>query len=989
MSLIVAAVQPFPSVAQTVSQSISEVQLKLQEQGYNPGVADGIWGKKSINALKAFQRANGLSPSGVADESVLAVMFPEAPVATPDIKAPSTSPVTGRAVETSPLTVVPTGDKPTDRLEPQKSAAVGDLAKPPTLALPAIPTTAADKNVVSEPTGSGVYVVLAIGALILFVAFRRKKKTKPPAQQPEAGQVAGKLQWPDKSHGIQTVIGADKERLVEGQRPAQPPTTIEPAQRASHLTLHNAATWGEPRSPTEAGQSTKPFFGTLRRADGAGALGLVSKANTASVSPNWLSVGMMTSVGGVSVHGGLIYVGSYLPKQNSSQENENCLINPKLAVAKRGDPNGLTMGYWPSYSQMTPEARKSYLDWLGGTRSDPATYIGYVFLYLYGLERRLMLENDVPDADIVFDEVRRLIGIYGSNNSFYRYAHELLSAYQIKAQPLLEDFIPDVDGNGYEVPNSIKMALGLRVRDGRAFEPELLLKFAMSHPETRVRTPARRSPDLLKQLFDEELASLHPSGFRIKGGKFKMLKATYRACSGSFTVDVLALGGSVPDVSGRAEPITTARRIFDACTDKLDEYSRALGRSPGMLPTLSAISKLPPSQRSQAAQQISGGPLETMECLASQARPVKVGELLTSLDFEVGVSIGKSKLREMSQILSAFGYGNTADPTYALKLVGADDPVLVFRSEAAVDVTPSPSLAYRSVQLSLMLGMLIGYADAHLNDSEYRALLERADAAPGLTADERLRLKSELRLSKLDPERLDEWAKRLKDVPEAARSGLATELVAVAAADGTLHAKEVKKLETLFKRMGLDQQTLYHLLHESGSSRQQRPADDDLSFVVEPDSKPTGVPIPPPPSQPTLTRIDVSRLNAIRSETRVTASVLETIFAEDEGVTETISLERLPVPEESDLFEGLERRYGFLVSELSSSPTWTSADFESLVRAAGLMPGAARDAINEWSMDHLDDLLIEGEDPIAINVYLLPANIQTSGSASISEGISA
>ena len=39
------------------------------------------------------------------------------------------------------------------------------------------------------------------------------------------------------------------------------------------------------------------------------------------------------------------------------------------------------MGYWPSYSSISPEARAAYLGWLSTGKSDPQADIGYVFLY--------------------------------------------------------------------------------------------------------------------------------------------------------------------------------------------------------------------------------------------------------------------------------------------------------------------------------------------------------------------------------------------------------------------------------------------------------------------------------------------------------------------------------------------------------------------------------------------------------------------------------
>ncbi|HTL46586.1 MAG TPA: peptidoglycan-binding protein [Verrucomicrobiae bacterium] len=43
-----------------------EIQLALKKAGYDPGTADGVWGKSSKKALKRFQKAHGLKADGVA-----------------------------------------------------------------------------------------------------------------------------------------------------------------------------------------------------------------------------------------------------------------------------------------------------------------------------------------------------------------------------------------------------------------------------------------------------------------------------------------------------------------------------------------------------------------------------------------------------------------------------------------------------------------------------------------------------------------------------------------------------------------------------------------------------------------------------------------------------------------------------------------------------------------------------------------------------------
>lgn len=1018
------------TLTQWVSHTPREVQQALSNNGFKPGAVDGRWGKKSINALKAFQVSRGLPPSGVVDDATVARLFPNSTSGEilPGFQAQDSKPIdkaepAASVVEALPVETI----EKAGRVEVSPPLIERVEVEPQLEPTGQTVATPNDLQPVREEPGHGVaYAVGAVAAFGLLLIYRRRRsKSLPPIRhEPEgvsdpissivkiaATPISEERPAPPQPD-FRVSLAAHNENVIAyvvgrgqiGEEPGASVLSESPqceaiseislpgisSDRSEQITPPSvpSSISSVPMAFREYDKAERPLFGNIKRADGEGPLSQVRRVSPAfETSQNhksgWVPKGTVVSVGGVAFNGGMVYVGHYLPKQGSSQENENCLVNPKLGVSRNGDPNGQTMGYWPSYSQISPEARRSYLDWLSGRRDSPGVYIGYVFLYFYGLERRLMLDENQSDSEDVANEVRRLLSVYGGNHSFHRYAHELLSAYELRAKQQAEDFIPDDEGNGYEVPMSLKLALGLRVRDGKPIEPDLLMKFASSHPETRVRTPARRAPDLLRELFFDEMKTRYPDGLRVAAGRYKALKASYRACSGSFTIEVTALGGSVPDVSDRAEPITTARTIFEACSDKLDDYSRVLGRSPGLRPTLAAVAKLPSSLRRRAAERLDGGQIGTLAALASDGKPVVLRDLVSLLALETGSAFGKTKLRELSQLLGSFGYGSTADPAYSLRLTTTEDPVLLFPISEAETQGGEPSQSYRSIQLSVMLGLVIGYADGHLDDTERKSLHGRIENANGIDPSERSRLKAEVALIELDATRLEEWSKRLKDVPVGSREHLASELVGIAAADGSVHPAEIKKLEILFKRMGLDPQSLYHLLHDSSSVRL---SDDELSVIIEATEGPIGVPIPPEPAKPSGTRIDLNRLNAIRSETRITASVLSEIFVEEEPTVEAIIAPEPVTIDDGGVFDGLERRYGFLVGELATQTSWSGADFDNLVRSAGLMPGAAREAINDWALDHFDELFIEDDDPVVINSYLLP---NPSFTLNISESISA
>ncbi len=53
---------------------VTQIQTKLKRWGYYTGSVDGIYGSQTVEAIKKFQRKNGLTVDGVAGQKTLAAM---------------------------------------------------------------------------------------------------------------------------------------------------------------------------------------------------------------------------------------------------------------------------------------------------------------------------------------------------------------------------------------------------------------------------------------------------------------------------------------------------------------------------------------------------------------------------------------------------------------------------------------------------------------------------------------------------------------------------------------------------------------------------------------------------------------------------------------------------------------------------------------------------------------------------------------------------
>lgn len=84
----------------------------------------------------------------------------------------------------------------------------------------------------------------------------------------------------------------------------------------------------------------------------------------------WCPSGMSVKVGDTQISGGMIYVGTSL--KTKFNENDACLVDPTKSVAPEGDYTERLTDFWPSYSQISPSARRAYLNWLCSGRSELA-----------------------------------------------------------------------------------------------------------------------------------------------------------------------------------------------------------------------------------------------------------------------------------------------------------------------------------------------------------------------------------------------------------------------------------------------------------------------------------------------------------------------------------------------------------------------------------------------------------------------------------------
>lgn len=145
----------------------------------------------------------------------------------------------------------------------------------------------------------------------------------------------------------------------------------------------------------------------------------MQKKKSSSIPAKWYWHGGI-KIGGTPVRR-FIYAGSNMKDTMVAPTIlEPSLLNPVEPVAESSE-GAERLGEYPMYQYLSPAQRRGYIDFLASER-DTVDDIGYVFLYLYGLERRLIIDAAKPgevspeERHELVNELLRLNDVFGKRS---------------------------------------------------------------------------------------------------------------------------------------------------------------------------------------------------------------------------------------------------------------------------------------------------------------------------------------------------------------------------------------------------------------------------------------------------------------------------------------------------------------------------------------------------------------------------------------------
>jgi hypothetical protein len=678
---------------------------------------------------------------------------------------------------------------------------------------------------------------------------------------------------------------------------------------------------------------------------------------------NWIAPGETVTIRGFEISCGMFYMGSMLYTSDGRRvTNEPSIINP-AKPARSTDTQAPP--YWyggsASYQSMNAGERWRYLEWLASGRTGPIAS-NFITIFLGGLERRALVDavhDAAARAEIpaIKAEVLRLLRFNDAYMFAYQAKQFLLALRLASGELYSDEHRPPAAVESWDVPIELLIGLGGFALRGEPLPPKWALAWALSDPNIRLGTAARRCTKEFSELFLKRYAAMHGDGIRLRDNKTR-IRFHYSPVNRSIWSDVTLEAPNLPDVRRQRKATSALSMVSNAVAQELDPYSRWVAmhhertslRAAALLPAeIASRRKAVKEFRQWAARTLNGAP--TIEL------PVK--EFVDLWSRSSTGNMTRREAEQLSEFLERFQYGIEPD----IRFGGVDSSRIntlnLFR-------LPEPSRAgsdtdYSRALTLLRLGLVVALARGAASAAQTRLLESSIARTPGLSANQRARLSARLAWSLSQPVDSKGLKQRCAELGcNEDRRRYARFLVVLAGIDRLIGPDELKTLEKAYKLLGLKREEIARDVHAVATAMNEPvtiiPADDDAPDYALPAER-----LEPPTDR---VRLSTDRVAAIVAETQLVGKVLGDVFTEDEVETATVVTVE---PESPAAALDLDEAHTALARRLAARERWGRADVDALCADLGLLAAGAIEALNAAAFDLADEPFLEGDDPLEVN----------------------
>lgn len=665
--------------------------------------------------------------------------------------------------------------------------------------------------------------------------------------------------------------------------------------------------------------------------------------------PRWVPFGESVSIRGQDIAGG----GFYLGMPRGYLDSNRPLVDPTLPFSRYTDWPGAGMGYWPRYETINQNERGTYLTFLASSRDAPEVGLGYVFLYFYGLEYRLLRAipagvHGLEEGHQILEEVERLQAHYGHNRSFRNYSARLLAIGRIKLG--LIDTTPSAEQE-WDSPQQHRVA--------QIVASQLPIPADMAFLWGRALTEGALSStwDVVREELQSRFAQLYGAkfgdGLVIKAGKSK-LALTYRWAAPGQGVDTFET--DLPDITRSKAPVRPLTELVQQAMGELENLRR-VRRSKSCTPS-AELAAMPEALRGQNVPETFRDLVQELDGLLNVGvfADVATTRLIQGCGMPVPDRLGKREITNVINALEALGYALEPDVRFHGHPPALNGQVVVFR--ILDDAARTPTAAYAAALLMLQAALAVAGQDSEILQSEMEVAVEAIERQFALPDSERRRIEAHLRWLRNNPISLAKLDNRVRQLPEPEREAFAGVLLEIATADGHVAAAEVRVVERFYKALGLDPARVpADLHHASTGGRPRTNASGALNAdVIAQKLAETGR------VQSVLAQI----FNEAESPDREA-----TVTADTTSVGPNSAELASPAPQASAI-PGLDTEHLSLLRLTLNhdGDQWERSSFEAACEALGILPDGAAEVLNEAAFELAGEALIEGDDPLYLNDYV-------------------
>lgn len=782
-----------------------------------------------------------------------------------------------------------------------------------------------------------VFLVLAVIAIRIGVAIGSRKKRSSEPTQTETMRTA-----PSPQNG---------PRAVVSPRPAAPTTAFAKSQQT-----------------TVRGIGISLSFGHEERA--------VPQPHRGAVKLIWYAPGESLIHAGLVIDAGMLYLSAC----SLTWPGEPSAIITSLSVAATAAHPLQDFGYYPAYERVTPEQRRSYLEWLAAGRqdSDPSQRsLGHVFMFFYGLERRILLEHDRDPR--LLEEVIRLLQHYGAahkSRSLRTYFFQLLhfAGWQLGADAYrelwprlleLDDDRPDEDG--------LRFVLANLHQRGESLDWTVAYRLALSSHESRRSTVVARAQEKFFALFQKRFQEQFADALIPEAAKQQTLVQYRPASSALAQMRYEARNGEalelrLPNVTGLHRQFKALPAIWNSCVDDLSGYSRALfSNKQGYAAALARWQSLPAELKRIDEHPLKAG---LDELVANSPREgdyifVPAAGLAALAEVPERAKLTIAHSRQLSEMVNGLGWQLAPSPDVTGVPLAWNQELALYRVASGEEAPQNLAGVTRLLYLAVTLAAADGAIEPEELDSFYQLvrgqIAREEDWIPLRATEASLRRDSNVALRSLP--------QMAKLIPMESRDFVVRTMAHIAAADGEVSLDEFKILRRMARAFGLDANAVEKLLREDEAFR-------EITISGPERSGGRGEAIPDRPSSKAAAfTLDEARIKALTHETQEVISLLSVVMADPEEAPcppPTAPKPMLADAAPATWLSGLDVRYHAAVVALVRLDEITTNDFDCLASDNHLMPADLFNAVNTWSDETLGDFLLARGENIRIFRSLLP-----------------